>query len=391
LHILLAHNDYGRFSGEESAVENVSAVLTENGHHVSWFRKSSVPYDGPMIDKVKALFSGIYSVRSRHEIAAELNGKSIDVAQVQNLYPYISSSILPELRRHGVPIVMRCPNYRLFCPSGLHLRNGEVCEECLGPSREWRCVVNNCEGDLFRSVGYAARNAFARMTRVILNNVSIFVVLTEFQRERFIAAGIPRERIEILPNTARFDADEPPAYSGSTVSFVGRVSPEKGVLEFLEAARQLPEVPFRIAGSSNRMPGIEAQSPSNVEYCGFLEGDDLDDFYAESRILVFPSKWFEGFPNTISKAMVHAKPTIAARLGAAAEIVVDGETGLLVEPGSGDDLADKIRYLWERPDECAVLGLNGWHKARREYSDERFYHQLMAIYAKARVIAPTLG
>jgi glycosyltransferase involved in cell wall biosynthesis len=325
------------------------------------------------------------------EIRLLIGRSSIDVAQVQNLYPFLSPSILPQICRLGVPIVMRCPNYRLFCPTGLHLRNGEICEQCLTLGREFRCLINNCEEDFWRSFGYAARNAVARISRMILNSVAVFVVLTEFQKARFIANGIPAERIEVLPNTVKICSDRPPEYTGTSVSFVGRVSPEKGILEFLDAARRLPEVPFRIAGSTERMAHIVNMAPANVEFCGFLEGSSLDSFYDSSAIVVFPSKWYEGFPNTVLKAMAHAKPAIATRLGALVEIIDEGETGLLVEPGNCIDLADKIASLWCRKDECARMGANGWRKAQREYADKGFYQRLMDIYAKAAKISPTLA
>lgn len=390
MRVLLAHNDYGQFSGEEAAVENIATVLQANGHEVHWLRPSSAEIGVSVRKKIGSFFSGIYSLSSRRDMARLLDRNGFDLVQVQNLYPFLSTSILPACRKRNLPVVMRCPNYRLFCPSGLHLREGRVCEDCLHGSREWHCVKHNCEGDVFKSLGYAARNAFARVTGMIRANVTVFVVLSEFQRQRFVEGGIPPNQIEILPNTARMPADSGDSSEGSYVAFVGRVSEEKGIREILEAAKRLPDVRFRVAGSTNVLPGIEQQAPDNLEFLGFLSGADLDDFYKGARMLVSPSKWFEGFPNTIAQAMAYAKPVVATRIGAAPEIVEDEVTGLLAGPGDAVDLAEKIRYLWERPEACAAMGANGWRKAHCEYSEEQFYQKLMAIYAKAQAIAATL-
>ena len=99
--------------------------------------------------------------------------------------------------------------------------------------------------------------------------------------------------------------------------------------------------------------------------------------------MVFPSKWFEGFPTVIAKAMAHGKPVIASRMGAIPEIVDNGVTGLLCNPGDVDDLAEKIDYLWKRPDLCQEMGRAGLEKARKEYSKETVYTKLIKIYEKA--------
>jgi glycosyltransferase involved in cell wall biosynthesis len=382
MHILLAHNNYGRFSGEEDVIRTLTALLESRGHRTTPFLRSSAEIGGSFPKKIHALFAGMYSPDSRRQIAEILEREAIDLVEVQNLYPFISPSILPECRKRGIPVAMLCPNYRLFCPNGLHLSHGNICERCLG-GKEWHCVLQNCENDIFKSFGYAARNAFARITRMITDNVTLYIVLSEFQKRRFIEAGIPEERIEVLPNIAP-DVDVPEnAPLGDAVSFVGRVTAEKGVNEFLEAARRLPGLKFALAGSTEKMPHILSDAPPNVNIAGFLSGKALDDFFNTSRIMVFPSKWFEGFPTVIAKAMAHGKPVIASRMGAIPEIVDDGVTGLLCDPGDAGDLARKIEHLWNRPDLCREMGMAARQKARTVYSTESVYTRLMDIYKKA--------
>jgi len=385
MHILLVHNDYARFSGEENAVEDIAKLLEAHGHRLSWLRRTSSEIGDSTVNKIQALFSGIYSFDARKEMSRILDGEQIDLIQVQNLYPFISPSVLPECRKRGIPVVMRCPNYRLFCPNGLHLTHGKVCDRCLG-GKEWNCVLQNCEENILKSTGYAVRNATARITGMIRNNVTTFVVLSEFQKQRFINGGIPSDRIGILPNIAPLVQIPDNADVGETVSFVGRVSKEKGIDEFLAASRRLDQLLFTIVGSTEGMPCIRSEASSNVSIPGFLTGSALDDLFNTSRILVFPSKWFEGFPNVIAKAMAHRKPVIAGRIGAIPEIVEDGVTGLLFEPGNATDLAEKIEYLWNQPDLCRKMGQAGLEKARREYSQENFYQRLINIYENARSI-----
>jgi glycosyltransferase involved in cell wall biosynthesis len=387
VHIVIAHNDYGGFSGEEHAIESMAEVLASNGHKITWFRRSSADIGGSLIKRMGAIFSGVYSLQSRKRVAQILDDEEIDLVQVQNLYPFLSPSVLVPCKERGIPVVMRCPNYRLFCPNGLHLSHGEICERCLG-GKEWYCVLRNCEKDLSKSIGYALRHVTARVTGMIVNNVTIFVLLSEFQKKRFIAGGIDSDRIEILPNIAAVEeSSSHHSVYGDSISFFGRVSPEKGITEFIEAACALPEYSFSVAGNVKSMFDVKTQAPSNVSFLGFLPGNELNEFFQRSRMLVFPSIWFEGFPNGIARAMAHGKAVIASRIGALPEIVDDGVTGLLFEPGNVNDLADKIDYLWNRPELCQEMGRAGMEKAKREYSEERYYERLMAIYEKARDIS----
>ncbi len=381
-HILLVHNDYGIFTGEEHAVEAIANLMESRGHSISWFRRSSVEIGDSISKKTQALFAGIYSRESRKRMAQILDSEPIDLVQVQNLYPFISPSVLPVCKERRIPVVMRCPNYRLFCPTGLHLYHGKVCERCLG-GREWHCVMQNCMEDIPKSIGYAARNAVARITGMIMDNVTLFMVLSEFQKKRFIDGGIPAERVVVLPNMAPAVVGPAGDVVGETVAFVGRVSEEKGIREFLGAARRLSGLRFSVAGSNERIPQASLHAPANLRFEGFLVGKALDDFYVKSRMLVLPSIWFEGFPNVIATAMLHRKPVIASRIGAIPEIVDDGVTGLLFTPGDVRELVEKIEYLWKRPDLCRKMGQAGWQKARTEYSEEVFCRRLEKIYDKA--------
>jgi len=383
--VLLVHNDYARPSGEEHACESIARLLEERGHCVTWFGKSSAGIPGSLAGKTRAFFSGIHSFRSRREMAELLRGSDFDIVQVQNLYPLLSPSILAPVRRRGIPIVMRCPNYRLFCPTGLLLSGGRLCEKCMGTGGELWCVLKNCAGSLPKSLGYALRNAFARITGMIRENVAVFVVLSEFQRRRFIDRGIPADRVEVVPNMIAGSALAPPAEpgEGSTISFVGRLSPEKGIADFLAAARALPELRFAVAGDASAMPEAVAGAPPNVLFHGFLSGERLAEFYRETRILVCCSKWFEGFPNVLVEAMCAGRPVVATRIGALPEIVEEGVTGLLYEPGNVPQLVERLRRLWAEPGLCREMGMAGRQKATTEYSRDRCYERLMWVYQKA--------
>lgn len=381
--ILYIHNEYAKPSGEEHAAGELVALLREHGHDVRWFTRSSAEITDSVFSKIKALVAGIYNPFSACSIASILDEYKPDVVQVQNLYPLLSSSIFAPIKKRGIPVVMRCPNYRLFCPEGLSLDpKGNICERCWG-GHELNCARLNCMGSRSKSIGYAIRNSFSRITGNIVNGVDVFIVQSEFQKQKFINQGIPAERIGILAGISPKLELSRPEILGEWVSFVGRVSAEKGIYEFIEAARLNPDIPFKIAGNLDSNFVIPKNLSANIEFVGFKKGVDLDEFYINSRIIVVPSKWYEGFPNVIVRGMLHHKPVITCNIGAMQSIIDDNINGILIPPGNSEALSEAVRQLYSDDSKCRQYGHNGCVKASTLYSRETIYSDLINIYCQA--------
>jgi glycosyltransferase involved in cell wall biosynthesis len=109
----------------------------------------------------------------------------------------------------------------------------------------------------------------------------------------------------------------------------------------------------------------------------------MSNFYRKARFLIVPSVWFEVSPMVILEAMSHGLPVIASRIGGLAELVEDGVTGFLFEPGNVEDLAKKMKRLWHNPDLCRQIGIGGREKAMRKYSEDIYYKHLMVVYERA--------
>ena len=363
-------------------VRRIGHLLRDHGHNVHEYFRSSSELNGSWIKQAKAFFSGIFSYHSRYQVRQVISDVKPDIVHIQNLYPLISPSVLLEAAQHNVHFVMRCANYRLVCPNGLFLRDDHICEDCSG-GREWRCVVHNCENNIGKSLGYALRNYVARTRRYYLDNVTFYIALTEFQKKRLIEEGFPADRICVIPNMADSNGSEQAQLLGDYVGFVGRISPEKGISTLVKAAELCREIQFKAAGSYDRFPEIVKNAPGNFDVVGHLDKPQLKQFYADSRIIILCSICYEGFPSVLLEAMLHGKPVICSRIGGLPEIVDEGETGLLFEPGNAEDLAEKVHYLWNRKELCRQMGQAGREKVLREYSADKYYERLMKVYKKA--------
>ncbi len=389
MRICIVHNFYRHPGGEDTVVRNLCSLLVDHDHLVIPFFRYSEDIAAMPLGKLRAFFSGIYNFSAHQTMCALLAAQPPDTIHVHNLFPLISPSVLRAGGQAGVPIVMTLHNYRLSCPTGLHLVHGQVCERCAGGKEHW-CVFRHCAGSMPRSLGYAVRNLAARTLRLYADNVAVYIVFTQFHRDRLIAEGVPSDRVAILPNMVVPEPTTDAGPLGDYVAFVGRLSPEKGIETLLRAACRCPDIPFRIAGSSAWMPHLVRTAPENVGFVGHLTGRELQDFYRSARMLVMPSVWFETFGMSLVEAMAWQKPTITSRIGALTEVIEEGITGLAVAPGNAEELSEKIRYLWDRPGACRQMGKAGREKVLREYSPTRYYDRLMAVYETAGRLGPSL-
>jgi glycosyltransferase involved in cell wall biosynthesis len=212
--------------------------------------------------------------------------------------------------------------------------------------------------------------------------VDVFIVQSEFQKKKFIELGIPGNKIEILPGITPDVKAKTSGSVASYITFVGRISPEKGIDDFLAAAKRLPALKFAIAGNVPEATNYE-KSPANVEWRGFLKGAQLDGLYQESAVIIVPSRWYEGFPNIITRAMDHSKPVITTDIGCFPDIIDHGINGFMYPSGNIDTLVEHIQWIFRNPVEASMMGQNGRKKAEIEYSGEVIYQKLIGIYSEA--------
>jgi len=380
--VLMVHNAYGKFSGEEAVVRDIKSVLKLNNHVVISFERNSAELNDIKLGAVRAFFSGLYNPFSRNKFKRLLEDERPDIVHIHNLFPLISPSILSAVTKLGIPVVMTVHNYRLDCPNGLYYSNNEICEYCHGGKEYW-CVLRNCEQSYLKSLGYALRNWMARVRRAYLDNITIYACLTDFQRNKLALAGYPLERLSIIPNMVQILESKVMDDEKQYVGFVGRMSKEKGISVLVDSAKLCSDIPCAAAGGYDTLPNLENHVPDNFKLLGHCNPSELAGAYQSARFVVLPSVWYEGFPTVLVEAMLHGKAIICSNIGGLPDIVDDGVTGLLVKPGNSKDLAEKIRYLWEHPDVCNKMGQAGRNKALKEYSGQKYYKRLMEVYNKA--------
>lgn len=377
LRVLVCHNRYQQRGGEDSVFESEVSLLRGYGNKVHVFERDNA--DLNRSGRLSAAINTIWSNSSSCDFESMVYEFKPDIVHVHNTFARISPSIYWVANRLKVPVVQTLHNFRLICPQAMLLRNGKVCEDCIGKI-PWRGVVRACfRESRVQTVVLSGMITVHRIAGTWQNKVTRYIALNEFCRQKFIEGGLPAGRIVVKPNFVDFDAPANVLRSGFL--FVGRLSSEKGVDVLVAAASQIENADVRIAGTgpeSDRIQGVE-----NVRLLGALGGDAVRVMMSRSMALVLPSIWYENFPRTLVEAFGCGLPVIASRIGALAELVQDGVTGLLFEPGNANDLADKMRWALNNPERMSEMGRNARNLYEAEFTADRNYKQLMAIYRDA--------
>ena len=168
-----------------------------------------------------------------------------------------------------------------------------------------------------------------------------------------------------LPETVGDEANPP------EVLYAGRLSPEKGVLELIEAAEGMNLVVAGDGPLRDRFP----------QALGFVPPAELDRLYARAAVVACPSHR-EGFGVACLEAMAHGRPVVASGVGGLLDLVVNGETGILVEPGNVQALRAALERLLSDPGLRRRLGDAGRQRAAEHFSWPRVTRKTLDVYAR---------
>jgi glycosyltransferase involved in cell wall biosynthesis len=295
----------------------------------------------------------------------------------------ISPSAYHAARSERVPVVQTLHNFRITCPNALFFRQGRVCEDCLGKLVPWPGILHACyRGSPAASGVTAAMIALHRVMGTWSRAVDVYIALSQFARDKFIAAGIAAERIVVKPNFLYPDPG-PGEHMGRFALFVGRLSPEKGVTTLLDAWREIGSgFTLKVVGAGPE-ESLLAQPRPGVEWLGWQPHERVVQLMKEAAFLVLPSEWYENFPMTLVEAYATGLPVIGSALGSLAELIHDGETGRHFRPGDATDLAGIIEWAVRHPALLAEQGRNARREFELRYTAEQNYAALMQIYRVA--------
>jgi glycosyltransferase involved in cell wall biosynthesis len=390
--LLLVHNFYDsrQPSGENVVFELERDLLTRYGHDVrTYVRRSDDLLRRGRVGTLLGAVATPWNPLAARAIRRQVDAFRPDVMHAHNTFPLLSPAIFPAVgTRAGRVLTLH--NYRLYCPAAIPLRNGKTCTECLDrhsvvPALRYGCY----RGSRLATLPLAVNVAMARAISLWQRHVDAFIVLSEFQRDLMVSAGLPAHRVFVKPN---FFPGRPQVrpweHRRPCAVFVGRLSEEKGVAHMLEAWRawgvDAPEL--RIVGDGPLRGALEARASGDalrVRFVGRLPSSEAEAEIAGSRMLILPSICFEGFPMVIREALAFGTPAAVSDIGPLPALVDHGGAGLVFRAGDPSSLLATVRRAWETTGELERRGAAARRCFEEKYGEGANHALLMHIYERA--------
>jgi glycosyltransferase involved in cell wall biosynthesis len=386
--ILIVHDFYKLAGGEDGTVQREAALLRAAGHEVStYFRHNQDIDERSFVSKIVTGSKAVWAWDTHREMTALLKREKPELAHFHNTFPLISPSACYACRDANVPMVLTLHNYRFLCAPGTLFRDGTICEECLEHSL-WRGVRHGCyHGSRPQTAAVALTSAIHRKLRTWTRLVDCYIAPTGFVRRKFVAAGLPADKVFVKPNFVDPDPGERDG-AGEYAIFVGRITGEKGLRNLIESWALLTNpIPLVIVGDGPFRRELEQVTVQkrvpNVVFKGSLPNGETISLIKGARCLIFCSEWYETFGTTIIEAFACGIPVVCSKLGAMEELVEDGRTGLHFAPGDPADLSTKVTWAWDHTADMKEMG----HAARLEYeakyTPRQNHDHLMTAYGFA--------
>lgn len=311
-------------------------------------------------NKIRGALNGIYNIKARRKLKKLLNSldRETTIIHVHGWMKALSSSIFSIIYKKKFKCVVTFHDYFFMCPNGgfFNYKENKTCH--LKPL-SWKCIKCNCDSrnyafKMYRVLRQFVQNKIIKIDKKITNVISIsdfsYNILKKGMTKETIVEKIENP-IEIEKPNKRVEVEKNDYYL-----FVGRVSKEKGVNLFCEAITKL-NLKGIVVGDGSEKEVIEKQYP-NIEFVGWKNNKEVQDYMKKARALIFPSVIYEGAPLTPMEANAIGLPCVSSNCCAAIEKIEDGKNGLIFDIEKIEDLEKNImkmqnnKILKEMSNEC---------------------------------------
>ena len=381
--VLLVHNFYQVPGGEDTVFNNEKKLLEDYGHEVFTYTRDNEELNNVhLFWKLFYPLNTIFSLKTYNEVRGIISDNQIDIVHVHNSWPLISPSVYYAAFHSNVSVVQTVHNFRLICPGATLYHNGKICEDSLykglGSSIKLKLYKESFVHTLISAITLKIHRVIGTYTRVN------FIFLTEFNKKKIMELNnkgqiiIDERKTYIKPNFVNIDREVMPFEKRKNqFIFVGRLDKLKGINILLEAWKEIKESDLIICGTGPEAEWcktfIAENGLLNVSMRGFVDNDKIMDLIAESKALILPTQWYEGFPMTIVESLACGTPVIRSNIGNVGSLIEDGKTGIRFEFDSSGSVIEAVRNLSDMTESCGNVFRNNYHP-------EINYQLLLSIY-----------
>jgi glycosyltransferase involved in cell wall biosynthesis len=404
MRILQINNCHYRRGGADVVYLNTGEILEKYGHQVSYlsiddennimsdynkyFIKKKVQIKDNLIIKFFNFKNYFYNKQAAKNIEKLILTEKPEIAHIHLYLGGLTSSILPKLKKHRVPIVYTAHDYRMVCPSYTFLSgNSKICEDCKG-RKFYNCTLNRCsKNNLIQSFIMTLEMYYRNLFFNPANYIRGFIFVSQFAKDKHYKYF---EKIRDIDNIVLYNSSKIKKNICETVNekyflFYGRLSYEKGLKTLVTAFSKLSNIKLKIVGTGPLLEFIsdyiESNNIKNIDSIGFLSGDELVNMVKNAYFVIVPSEWYENNPMTIVESYSYGTPVIGANIGGIPEIIQNDKTGYTFKSRDIDDLILKIKLANSLSKENYLTFCNNAYKfSENNFDEDSYYIKLMNFY-----------
>jgi glycosyltransferase involved in cell wall biosynthesis len=359
MRILQLHNHHSSLGGAMEVLAHEGEILGRAGHEVEQY--TLAPADELGLSGLRAGAKAVWNVEAAREVTRRIKTFGPDVVHVHTPFPLMSPSVFRAAHSAGVPAVTTLHSYRYSCVVGTCVRDGAICEDCVGkklklPGIRHACYHDSRAATTALTLGLGLHRAIGTFDKAVTR----YLTLTDFARRLMIRDGYPEARIQVKPNSVPDPGVEGRHTDGDRFVFIAaRLIEIKGVRTLLDAwARAAPAgLRLVIAGDGELRPLVEerAAADPSIDFLGWLGEDEVTDRMRDAEVVIVPSQWYEGLPLVILRSLAVGTPLLVSDLENICEDVVGAGVGWSFRMGDVDDLARHLSVIAADPDRSTAL------------------------------------
>ena len=360
--------------GDEVAVFSMENSRNEYSSWDKYFI-SYVGYnrnDSNLIQKIIGICRIFYSFEAKRKIKKLLNDFQPNIVHIHNIYHQISFSIISEIKKRNIPIIMTVHDYHLISP------DKDEFYEKIG-KKYWKFLFLKKYSFIKRS--FLVLKSYWEDFLDWKNKIDLFISPSQFVSQKLQKGGIKKEKIVVLPHFIPdyfLNTSRKKELSISYAFYFGRISKEKGVPELMETFRNLKDIKLFLAGEIE--DDTKIISTENIFYLGSLNKEEIKENIRNSKFCISFSTLPETFGLVALESIALGKPFIGLETGAFREVINQGRTGFVCK--NITEAQEKIKQIITKEiifneDEITKI-------AQEKFGQERYYNKFVEIIENIR-------
>lgn len=400
--ILLVNKFHWLKGGSETYYFGLGKILKEYGHEVAYFSMKNenniitgdkeyfVEASDMNSKNITKAFDVIYNKKNKKKMEEALDDFKPDIVHLNNFQRQLSASIIDPCVERSIPIVFTAHDVQAICPAILMMdSNKNICEDCMNHKYS-NCIKKKCiKNSTLKSILGAYENRYYFKKKIYTDKINYIITPSNFYKCKFLEDGISKDKIDYIHNFIDMNEYDIKTEDEGYALYFGRLSREKGILNLLNAFAKTSKGKLYIAGTGPEQEEIARIIKDNkledrVKLLGFLNKEEMREVTRKARFIVIPSIWYENCPYSAIETQAIGKPIIGANIGGIPELVKDNENGLIYKYDDVNELAEKLKQLFEDDRLVEEFSKNAKEYAKKEYSTESYYNKLTTIYNKVK-------